>query len=292
VGLLLDDIIERGWTPGMKPQVEPPPLTANNGVLTSHDVFAREAPYQLPCKLDLGRLQALASAQKSQAIDHAILLREDPSYFAEVTERYRTHRAELLLDKYGGSHPHAKDFPLYNKAQRQMAADAHCAIFVWHEIHERLATLCTLAAKYAQVISIENNLPLEFIELLAETRYFLERISQDLIDIINFEFSASPPLRKYHFRGNRDDPNLGRYLIIQRTKVDSDDKLVHRLLRLIRILEDKGMRDVITLHVLLDELERLMQDEPRAKALITPHLASTISQLSIMAECLNQFNHF
>jgi hypothetical protein len=54
---------------------EPPPLANNEGPLTSLCIIARESPYRLPSQLDLPRLQALVSAQKHLAIDHAIALR-------------------------------------------------------------------------------------------------------------------------------------------------------------------------------------------------------------------------
>jgi hypothetical protein len=225
-------------------------------------------------------------------IEHSVLLREDPGYFVEVTERYRSHRPELLLDVEGRSHIHAKDFPLYNKAQRQMAADAHCAVFVWHEINERISKLRQLSSKYASFITEEEDLPSEYFEALAETQVFLENISQDLIGIVKTEFNAAPPLRKYHFRANPNDPNVHVYHIMPVRDVDPEDKVLCYTLRLLRIFEDKGLRDLFSLYVILDEFERLLHDEPRAKTLITPHIASTLSQLSIMSECLHQFHQF
>jgi hypothetical protein len=290
VGLLLVDKLE--LPNGLTPQPEPSPLTTEHGSITSLYDVRREAPYRLPSRIDLTRLQALASAQKNQMIEHSVLLREDPGYFVEVTERYRNHRPELILDLEGRSHAHAKDFPLYNKAQRQMAADAHCAVFVWHEINERISKLRHLSSKYASTITKEEDLPSEYFEALAETQVFLETISLDLISIVKTEFNASPPLRKYHFRNNPNDPNVHVYHIMPVQDVDPEDKVLCHVLRLLRIFENKGLRDLFSLHVVLDEMERLLHDEPRAKTLITPHITSTLSQLSIMSECLHQIHQF
>jgi hypothetical protein len=69
-------------------------------------------------------------------------------------------------------------------------------------------------------------------------------------------------------------------------------KIFDQVLRLLEMLTDKGLRDFFSLHAILDELKRLTQAESPAKALVAPHLASTLSQLSIMSECPHQFHQF
>jgi hypothetical protein len=269
-------------------QPEPPCLTTNDGSFMSLNFISRDAPYRLPSMLDIPRLQVLVSAQLSQAVDHAVMLREDPSYFVEISERYMSHRPELLLDADGRPNPNAGDYPMYNKAQRQMAADAHCAVFYWHEIHERMTKLRQLSRKYAHEVMPEKDLPSEYFETLVKTRSFIETISLDLISIITTEYRASPPLREYHYRKTTTEYT---YYVESWPHVKKD-KILHSVLILLVKLEDKGLRDLFNLHCILDELERIMQDEPRAKSLITPHLASSLSQLSVMSECLNHIHQF
>ncbi|KAH3975199.1 hypothetical protein HBH70_085250 [Parastagonospora nodorum] len=55
------------------------------------------------------------------------------------------------------------------------------------------------------------------------------------------------------------------------------------------MLTDKGLRDLFSLHAILDELERLMQAESRAKALIKPNLASDLWQRSISLSIFTSF---
>ncbi|KAF2821817.1 hypothetical protein CC86DRAFT_410896 [Ophiobolus disseminans] len=272
--------------------VELPLLTTDESNITSPDVVARDAPYRLPSILDLSRLQAHASAQKSQAVDHVMALREDPGHFAEVTECYRAHWSELLLDAQGRPHPHAKDYPVYNKAQRQMTQDAHCLVFLWHEIHARIMKLRQISSQYAQQITVGNDLQSSYLDAMAETRSFLEQASLDLISIVKTEFLPYPPLRGYHHRANPNDTNLHVFHIEQLPGIDVDNKILIHVLGLIHVLSDNGWRDLLSLHVILDEFERLMQDEPRAKALITPHIATTLSQLSIISECLQQLHRY
>jgi hypothetical protein len=117
-------------------------------------------------------------------------------------------------------------------------------------------------------------------------------ISADLLDIVKTEYPASPPLRDSHFRDTKIHISNSGHFVKPRPDIDWQDRTLCRVLQLLRMLCHKGLRDLFSLHVILDELERLMQAELRAKALITPHLASTLSQLSIMSECLHQLHQF
>ncbi|KAH7064346.1 hypothetical protein BKA63DRAFT_586258 [Paraphoma chrysanthemicola] len=279
---ILEDIISPGLPPDSIPMPEPPPIKSTIKPLNSLNIVARDAPYKLPSRLDLPRLKSLVSAQKSQAIDHAIALREDPSYFVEMTERYRSHRVEFIPDVYGCSHPYSKDFPSYCKAQRQMASDAHFSVFFWHEIQDRITKLQYLASKYAPNLDPKKSLPFDYLEAMAETRHFLECA----------EAPASPPLRKAHVRDDTGNDNLSMCRILPSLTVDPADKILGHILELLRIFEDKGLLELFSLHVILDEFERLMQDEPRAKTLISPHIASSLSQLSVLSECLYHLHQF
>jgi hypothetical protein len=80
------------------------------------------------------------------------------------------------------------------------------------------------------------------------------------------------------------------YQIMQVHDPEPNDEILNHILNLIRIFEGRGMRALYNLHILLDEFERLMQNEPRAKALITLHVASTILQLSTLSEFLHQLH--
>lgn len=172
-----------------------------------------------------------------------------------------------------------------------MAADAHYLLLAWHEMYTRIAKLRDIFLTSRSDTSIAEELPPESFDALVDARFYLETISLEHIGEIKSAFSASPALRKYHYRGNPGEMNPGVFEIEHYDHLDRDDEVLHRVLTLVRIFENKGHRDLIGLHVVLDEFERLMQDEPRVKELISSHIASIISQLSIMSECLDQLHH-
>jgi hypothetical protein len=165
-------------------------------------------------------------------------------------------------------------------------------VYIWHETAERIKRLQQLSSKYAGTMALEKDLPSDMLELMAETRFFLESISLDLFAALKAEYRESPPLRKYHYRDNPDAANDQLYSVQQVAGTSAKDPVLHRVLTLFATLENKGLREMYTVHVVLDEFERLMQDEPRAKESITPHIAFTISQLSVMYECLQSLHRY
>ncbi|KAF9696657.1 hypothetical protein EKO04_005367 [Ascochyta lentis] len=279
VSEIVDDVVsQKDFSDMPQVQTEPPNLSDNMEGFSKLHIVAREAPYRLPTKLDLTRLEAIASAQKRQAVDHAWALREDPAYFADAVEQQRSHRVELILDLAGNVHAHAQDFPLYNKALRHVIMDAYCSVFFWNHIAKSLTGLREMSEKYANDIRLDRDLPTAFSRALAETRFFLESISLDLITMVKTYFPASPPLRSHHFRANSNDANKRiHHVITHQSSYNDHGKALRHLLRLIDSFMDKGHRNLLTLHSILDELERFMQTDNDVKALVSPFMASLIS---------------
>ena len=75
----------------------PAPKVANElDEFESLAIMAQEAPYRLPAKLDLARIESLMEARLGAAIDHFWALREDPSYFSETLQDLKEHRQEMV----------------------------------------------------------------------------------------------------------------------------------------------------------------------------------------------------
>ncbi|OAL43910.1 hypothetical protein IQ07DRAFT_259125 [Pyrenochaeta sp. DS3sAY3a] len=275
-------------------QPEPPRLTESDHPALGPTIFSKLSPYRVPSKLDLSRLQALAHAQKIQAINHVIALRQDPAYFEETVELFRDHRPEMLPFSSGRMHDGSKDFPLYNKTIAHLASDAHCQVFFWDQIHESLIKLEALSLKYAHEVDVGKDLPREYLRHFIETRLLLQNFSLDLITVITSMYRSSPPLRGYY--GAIEDRSNSRIRRIVRTEAIKDsaalNPIVRQVLDLLDCFQNKGWRKHFTLYNLLDELERLTRDEADAKDLISPLLASYFSQLSVVVVCLDQFHQY
>lgn len=269
---------------------EPPTLTGNTSGKTLLHVVAREAPYRLPAALDFTKLEELTSAQKLHAIEHVWALREDPSYFADAIEEQRNHRNELIFDLAGKVHLRAQDFPLYTKALRHLIVHACFMVFFWDHVAKSMARLHNLSSKYADVITVHADLPAELFSEIADIRYFLERVSVDVITMVKTYFPASPPLRGYFFRANSE--GIAFHVIPRLYTRGYQNARLRHLLALIDLFGDKGFRDYFTLHIIMDEMENFMQSDAESKALVSTFMASMISQLAIIAECLHQLHCF
>jgi hypothetical protein len=279
---ILQDVLTPDHIP--IPQPEPPLLSENTDSHRTLDIIAREAPYKIPAKLDYVRLCALVIAQKKQAEDHVWALREDPSYFSDWAQDYRQHRVELIPDLYGKPHPSSTDQTLYSRVLKLMLDDAHVCVFLWDEIARRITELHAMSQKYAIVIRVGNELPKDYFDLMVETRFLLEAVSLDLIDLVKTGFPPSPPLREFFVR------NDDRFYQKSDLGVAGSNKALNRLLNLLVCFYNKAKRDSMTLHVLMDELERFMQHDPEGKSYISSWVIFHVSQLSVISECLHQFH--
>lgn len=71
------------------------------------------------------------------------------------------------------------------------------------------------------------------------------------------------------------------------------DKVEAHLLWLLKTLwEDDITLQCCGLPLIVDELDRLLASDPRAKELITPFVTRILGDMSILAECLNQINMY
>jgi len=66
------------------------------------------------------------------------------------------------------------------------------------------------------------------------------------------------------------------------------DKNRDELIWIFMTLFDKHQLLFAGLNILMDELERLMEDDPKVKELISPWVADHISDLSVLSQCLHQ----
>lgn len=270
---------------------EPAQLSDQDKAFESMAIIAREGPYRLPSRLDLNRLQTLCDGQRSQAIDHAWALREDPAYFALTVEQYREHCVELVLDRNGSTHATASHHPLYNRVVGRMIREANHTVFVLDDICQRISKVQELWSKNLHAIVAGKELSPELHEEIVRLRFFLEKAVFEEITEINMDFCGAPALREYHYRTGNDDID-GRYFHVLLHDHDVNDVGLDRFLRLRGCLCDPQGREVFGMHMLCDEVEHLMQTNARAKSSISAHLVKRLSRISVYAECLHQLHQF
>ncbi|KAL0256081.1 hypothetical protein SLS55_008473 [Diplodia seriata] len=269
-------------------QPEPPSLSENETGFSSLAVVASEAPYRPPASLDLKRLESLVASKLSAAEDHVWALREDPGYFADCVTDYQEHRQEMIPDSNGKPHPIFKpgrENVFWNRVIGELIANAYLRLELWKEFRDQIANLRLLQTKYAQDISIEKDLPEEYLTALLKLQHYLNHATKGPIGQLKQGVVASPPLRRFFVREPPDDPQSARILVREKPGSGSDQTR-QRLVWLFNAIWDDERRFLAGITILVDELERLLQNDANARELTSRYIVDVISDLAVMVECI------
>ena len=256
-------------------------------------LMAAEAPYRLPARLDLARVQSLLSARASAAEDHMWSLREDPGYFARTQREIGEHRKELIKDTGGNTHPvlgEGRKNIFWARVMGNMLSEAYLPLETFSELKRQVQDLQALQAKHAASISPLKDLPKEYLHALVQFQYSLGQAARNRMAQLKQHAVASPPLRGYYIREPPLSVSSLNPVILARPGMKMG-RLEHELLVLLRILWEDGQDLFLAgLPIFMDELERVLDVEPKTKELISPYIAEIIGDLSIIAQCAHQLD--
>ncbi|KAK4542981.1 hypothetical protein LTR36_005979 [Oleoguttula mirabilis] len=270
----LHDIPADRLTGAEYPILPEPSLSSDTATgFASLATMAAEAPYRVPASLDLSRLESLLAAKVSAAEDHLWALREDPGYFADSLLDLKEHRVEIMRDTMGEVHPVFRlhqDAILWNRVIGTVMTDAYVPIEIWTDLHQQVRQLQALQRKYAAVVSPDKDLP------------------QDPLEVLKRCTTASPPLRPYHVRVPSESDTSTKLLVMHKPGLKFD-KIQSQFFWLIRTLWDNTEQLFLAgLTNVVDELERLMQTEPKAKEMVSSYIAGVLADLSVITEAIRQ----
>ncbi|KAK3689894.1 hypothetical protein B0T22DRAFT_499480 [Podospora appendiculata] len=277
------------------PSQPEPPLKDTSAAIgfTSLAVMAEEAPYRVPQDLDLEKIETLLAARKALAEDHAWALREDPGYFADHVLEMRDHRQEMLKDVHGNVHPTLKtphEGILWNRVIGSVLLEAQFQLELFSELHRQAQQLHALQRQYAAQISPREDLPEPYLAAILKFRHYLNQMAKGPTNQLKIAFVASPPMRAFFIR---DVPISASSSKINTRSLPGlkMDKVTGQLLWLLWTLWEDGYDLFLCrMPAVVDELDRLLKAEPRARELVSPYTARLIGELSIVAECLRQLD--
>lgn len=110
------------------------------------------------------------------------------------------------------------------------------------------------------------------------------------LKVLRVAVPASPALRNSYARVPPEDASSSQITVLLRP-IAEGDAARERFLWTIRVLADDGeLLDLMQLPLVADKLERLLETELQAKALVSAYVASSISDVSIPDQCLSQLN--
>ncbi|RWA07322.1 hypothetical protein EKO27_g7783 [Xylaria grammica] len=278
--------------------VQPEPRLKTEKESTGFDslaAMAAEAPYRVPAKLDMKRIESMLGSRLVAAEDHQWALREDPAYFVEQLIEIKEHRQELIKDTLGASHPTLKIIdqkPLWARVCGTIAFEAYLQLESFLELHRQAQILRLLHDKYKDTISPTEDLPKEMMNAILKFRHYLTQTVKGLLSQLRESLVASPPWRSYFVRQPPPDSTTTRIVVMSKPGANMSP-IEKQLLPLLRLLWEDG-QDLffIGLPLVVDELGRLLEIEPRAQDLLSARIASIIGDLAIVSQCIAQFNLF
>ncbi|KAF5487168.1 hypothetical protein CGCS363_v013026 [Colletotrichum siamense] len=274
--------------------VQPEPEFKNEQEADGFDslaAMAAEAPYRLPARLDLDRIQSLLGAKVAAARDHIWSLREDPGYFAEQLAEIKEHRQEMIKDINGSAHPtlsRLNQETFWARVVAETVARAYEELEVYTQLHELASELRGVLAAHAGSIDLSKDLPDEVMNCLLKFRFFLNEAAKGPLGQLKQSVVASPPMRRFV---TRDPPVNATFISIKMKGGVKMNKIETQLMWLLRTLWEDGQNLFLaSMPLVLDELERLLHAEPQAKELVSPYIASVIGNLSIISQCISQLD--
>jgi hypothetical protein len=290
--LELHDIPEPTLTSDSFP-ILPEPLLKPESEITGFEslgIMAAEAPYRVPAELDLRLIESLLAARAAAAEDHLWTLREDPDYFSRAVLDAQDHRQEMLKDTMGRDHPvftHGQRDVLWARVIGSVVVNAYNELEYFSELSSQAKKLASMQEKYARDISHSKDLPKEYLEAPLRFQFYVSQSAKGPLGNLKFAAVASPPLRKFFIREPPADYQSPKIRVISRPGFKMDN-VEEQLVWLLRTLwEDGTDLFLASMPLVIDEIERLIQSEPRAGQLLSSRINAIIGDLSIISQCLN-----
>ncbi|KAF9354127.1 hypothetical protein BGX34_011193 [Mortierella sp. NVP85] len=288
---ILHDMPRESLMDNSPTEPEPPALSIAEDHSNSLAAVAAMTPYRLPASLNLAHLQDLVAAKRSAAEDHIWSLREDPGYFADFVLGMKEHRQELLPDIKGRQHSLIRPHPskrFWDRVVRGVITEAYFYLEIWNDLQSQIGKVMSLQQKHEGAIKYDDDLPNELLEAFLELEFSLIQYAKGPIEALKTIVVASPPLRALFVRL----PEEGNSNIIQVVQKPGStwDKTQSRLMWLFQVLWDEQRRHLCGLSPILDEMERLVENDPKAGNLFSSQVASMVADLSLISECLRQIS--
>ncbi|KAL4905612.1 hypothetical protein BDW74DRAFT_167787 [Aspergillus multicolor] len=260
----------------------------------SLSVQAAEAPYRAPAPPDFSLIQSLLAARASALEDHLWALREDPEYFASYLVTASEHQMEQLKDFEGKDHPLlSQKLPWWTRVVSSLVGEAYLATEIMFEGSRLADKVARLQIKYEAQIVPSSDLPEDYLQALLHFRFFLDRVPDLLHGSLWHACHPSPPLRNFWTREPSRSISEGVHVWKNVKNVQKEDKVQQQVSWSLTFLsKDNQVLDIITTRILTDELERLVQSEPRARAMLTSYVAAVVGDLALLAQCAHQLDQY
>ncbi|KAI1372116.1 hypothetical protein F4677DRAFT_463575 [Hypoxylon crocopeplum] len=269
---------------------EPAMIESELRPLDSLSIMAAQAPYRVPALLNWGNLKLIIEARLSAAEDHLWALREDPSYFDEQLHDIKEHQLETSRDTRGQIHPilrPGRQSRFWACVISTVVTNAYVQLEVFAELHRQVQHIECVQKEYQGGIDPTKELPEKYLLAILKFRYYVNQTSKSPLAALQTQALASPPLRRYYIR-QPFDATSSMMEVIEKPGI-KPGTIESQLTWLLRTLwEDKSVLSLAGMHLIIDELERLLHAEKKASDLVSGRVAATIGDISIMSHCIRE----
>ncbi|KAI1096101.1 hypothetical protein F5B19DRAFT_220510 [Rostrohypoxylon terebratum] len=251
-----------------------------------------KAPKEEP---SFARIICFIGAKLHQADDHLWTLREDPNYLIYTAMERMQHMTEMLADLDGNPGPPANvsQQELWGRVVGRLIREAHAQVDLFNILFTKMWRLNDRIVSCCKDRRFHPDIPLEekLLDDIFSAFNFLISASWELIVTIDLEESAfSSPLMRDSFFRSEEVSHLGHPLMWPRETHLLDcirDRLIWMFINMAHEHNrfDMGVRGLVT------ELDLYTRQEPKARALITPYIASQVTTIGILYECLHEMEY-
>ncbi|KAI2471192.1 hypothetical protein F4781DRAFT_387648 [Annulohypoxylon bovei var. microspora] len=255
--------------------------------------LAFEDQYKALGNADFSRIVDLIGCKLASAEDHIWAMREDPSYLVFTTKDRMQHLPEMVADADGNPGPPlglSQDM-LWGRAFNQHIKEAIANVDFFHNLFVKVTRLNELVVAQGELLT-NKPLPPLIEHAPYHVAYALLTCSIELsnFSILGPSIFSSPLLRETFYRTNEEMPS--GYAKLCPRDPDISDSIRNRLLWLLITFADRKNRFTFGARGLVAELDLFARQEPEARALISPFVASQVSTLGILFECISQIELF
>jgi hypothetical protein len=240
------------------------------------------APYRNRRSLDIPRLRIYIESLLTNAKDHLWALREDPSYLHDTILELADHRYEMIPDSMGRIHPSVDTVAHKASLVHSMILDAYQMLCLWQEMSEVLEELETVRFDTSSD---------QFASLMSGLRCRVGRACKLLGQKVRLYAFSGPTMRTMRRRQDKMKVKDGKECFVVSSESQSCRSVGEMLVRTIFDCFDseiKRRQEYGRSFHMLDNLDMLIRKNETVRTLISPQLATVITQLSLASECLFQ----
>ncbi|USW52715.1 hypothetical protein Slin15195_G060340 [Septoria linicola] len=282
--------VEAPWS-GPLQDIPPPLLSESDTSFNMWAIFTAESQYRPPAQVSFTHIESLLCAARDAAFDHLWALREDPGYFASCVDDAKEHCQEMMEDTRAQPQPlfrHGMEDVVWARAVNKVIADAHFELELLTDLHNQASALVTMKNEYAGKDYHSQDLPTPYLDALLQFQHYVHKAVDHSRVALRMAYVSSPQLRHLYCRESEDDPEALKLSYIPKLHARPNESTQYLIWLFQKLTQDNKPLYLTESRVMMDALQHSIDTDTAVNALVSSHLVSYISDLSIIAECLRQ----